>query len=238
MRALSPYITEYRRTRERRYAVRIRWSAAAAVLVHVLLFLALAPLKHRIPLVRHIGYEGALRVLPEISVLRETGEVETEEEQAYGRGRESLFRVVETRVISNAMPLEETAKQESEDYDEEYGDELLAALERTLPQPLSRDVVIERLVKPPYPARSIADGTEGVVEFRVHVTKRGRVARVWLLASEVDREMEASARRALMQWRFRPLTANGVPVDFLVDQRVRFRLHSVSTVAPRTRVGR
>ena len=98
--------------------------------------------------------------------------------------------------------------------------------------------MILKLVKPAYPARSITDGTEGVVEFRVHVTKRGRVARVWLLSSGVDREMEASGRRALMQWKVQPLLNNGAPADFLVDQRIRFRLHDTPVVSPHTWGGR
>jgi TonB family protein len=238
MRVRPPYLTEYRRERERIYVFRMRRAIFAAIVAHVLLFVALAPFKQQLPLVRHIGYEGALRVLPEISVQREVGDVESEQEQAHGRGADALFRVIETRLVSSQLPARDVTEQETEDYDEEYGDELLEVLERALPQPQSRDVVILRLVKPAYPARSIADGKEGVVEFRVHVTKRGRVARAWLLSSEVDREMEESARLALMQWRFRPLLANGAPADFLVDQRIRFRLHDAPVVSPSTWGGR
>ena len=238
MRARPPHLTEYRRSRERIHVGRMRRAAVAAVVLHVLLFVAFAPLTHRIPLVRHIGYEGALRVLPEISVQREIGDVETEEETARGRGADALFRMIETRLVSHPVPARDAAEQEADDYDEEYGDELLEVLDGALPQPRSRDVVILKLVKPAYPARSITDGTEGVVEFRVHVTKRGRVARVWLLSSGVDREMEASGRRALMQWKFQPLLNNGAPADFLVDQRIRFRLHDTPVVSPHTWGGR
>lgn len=235
MSVRHPYMTRQRRARERVYSRRIRWAAVAAVAAHALFFVALAPFTHRMPLVRHIGYEGGLRLLPEISVQREVGEAESEEEQAYGRGADTRFHVVETRIVPTAVAAESAHEQQTGEYDEEYGEELLDMLERALPQPLSREVVILKLVKPAYPARSIAEGTEGVVEFRVHVTKRGRVARVWLLSSDVDREMEESARIALMQWRFQPLLANGEPVDFLVDQRVRFRLHTAPVPSSRLR---
>jgi TonB family protein len=80
---------------------------------------------------------------------------------------------------------------------------------------------------------------EGVVVFRLHVSKHGRVARAWLLSSEVDEECEAAARRAVLQWRFRPHVIRGAAVDFLVDQRIRFRLHDVLEAnAPGLRIRR
>jgi protein TonB len=79
-------------------------------------------------------------------------------------------------------------------------------------------------VKPAYPASSVRAGVEGVVTFRVHVTADGTVARVWLLNSEVDRACDDAAKRALLEWRFRPFLVEGEPSDVLVDQRIRFSL--------------
>jgi TonB family protein len=227
MAARCPYVTEYRRTRDRTYVTRMRRSALYALLVHLVLVAASAPFRQQIPLVRHIGHEGPLRLLPEISVERDVGETETEEESARGLGAESFFKVVDTRLVTDDVVPEEEPHIESGDYEQDFGDELLHLLEQSLPQPTSRDVVLVKFVKPAYPPLSIAEGTEGVVEFRVHVTSRGRVAQAWLLSSEVDERMESSARRALMQWRFRPHVSGGVSVDFLVDQRIRFRLNEV-----------
>jgi TonB family protein len=223
--AARPYLTEYRRTRERAYGRTLRAAVAGAIIVHAVLFAVFAPFGQRIPLVRHIGYEGALRLLPEISVRRQPGEVETEVETQSGRGTDAQLEVVNTRIVGQpTLSIEAAPEPETGDEDEEFGEETLTLLERSLPQPTNRDLVILKFVKPAYPPLAIAAGLEGVVVFRVHVTKRGRVARVWILSSGVDKEMEDAARRALIQWRFQPLTANGVPTDFLVDQRIRFRL--------------
>lgn len=199
----------------------------AAVAVHLALVLSLAPMSQRIPLVRHIGYEGALRILPEISVRRPIGETESELEKAAGLGAESFLRVIETRTVENPVDANDEVEDASEDFEEEYGEEIRRQLEQSLPQPTSRDVVVLRLVRPAYPPSSVGAGVEGAVVFRLHVTKRGRVVRVWLLSSEVDEACEESARRALLQWRFRPHVVSGTSVEFLVDQSVRFRLRDV-----------
>lgn len=225
-----PYVTEYRRFRDRTYVVRMRWATVAALLTHLAFVPLFAPFKQQIPLVRHIGYEGSLRLLPEISVMREVGEFESEEQISRGKGSERFFEVVETRLVALEEILDEEPEADTGDYEEEYGEELLHLLERSLPQPTSRDVVIVRFVKPVYPPLSIAEGTEGVVEFRLHVTSRGRVARAWLLSSQVDSRMEIAAERAILQWRFEPHRTEGVAVDFLVDQRIRFRLRDVLTL--------
>jgi len=233
MNAASPYVTETRRARESVYRSRLRRAVASSLVLHVALFVVLAPVRHKIPLVRHVGYEGAVQILPEISVRRPPGERESERETAYGRGTDPMLRVVNARIVNGAHSINESNRAEPGDLeDDDLGEDILRYLEEALPQPTSRDVVITKLVKPAYPPVSIEAGVEGVVVFRVHVTKRGRVARVWLVESQVDRACEEAARRALLQWRFRPHVTAGVPTDFLVDQRIRFRLRDASSIAP------
>jgi len=222
-----PYLSDARRRRERAYRSRIRWAVLAAVVAHLALVFSFARMSQRIPLVRHIGYEGALRILPEISVRRPIGDTESELETAVGFGAESFLRVIETRTVENPIDADDEVEEASEDFEEAYGEEIRRQLEQSLPQPTSRDVVVLRLVKPAYPPSSVGAGVEGVVVFRLHVTKHGRVARAWLLSSEVDEACEDSARRAVLQWTFRPHVVRGTPVDFLVDQRIRFRLRDV-----------
>jgi TonB family protein len=198
-----------------------------AVAFHLALALSLAPLRQRIPLVRHLGYEGSLRILPEISVRRPVGEAESELATAYGLGSDMFLRVIDMRTVDNPLEADDLTQDDLGAFEEEYGEEIRRQLEQALPQPTSRDVVIVRPVIPAYPPTSVAAGVEGVLVFRLHVSKRGRVARAWLLSSEVDEDCEASARRAVLQWTFRPHLVAGTPVDFLVDQRIRFRLYDV-----------
>jgi protein TonB len=222
--APPPSLRQTRRERDRLYRATLRFATLAALIGHAALFVTLGPLQHRIPLVRHIGYEGPLRILPEISVQKETGRRESEFETAAGRGSRAVFEVVDITIVDRERAEGRRAREDTGFRDESVGDELLDQLERTLPQPTSRDLVVVRLVKPGYPSSSVLAGVEGVVAFRVHLASDGTVARVWLLSSEVDRACDESARRALMQWRFRPYLRDGEPSDVLVDQRIRFTL--------------
>lgn len=225
--ARLPYATKARRERERTYRRRILVGVVLAVAIHLVVTVSLAPFRQQIPLVRHIGYEGALRILPEISIQRPPGVAESDLETVYGRGSESFLHVIETREVESAAAADELSRDETGDFEEEYGDEIRRQLEQSLPQPTSRDVIVTKLVKPVYPSASIAAGVEGVVVFRLHVSTRGRVVRAWLLSSEVDADCEEAARRAVLQWRFRPHVIDGTAAEFLVDQRIRFRLYDV-----------
>ncbi len=143
-----------------------------------------------------------------------------------GRGAAEAFHIVPITITEWAVPSEVTGEGKSSDAatDASAIDDLLAELERSLPQPQSRDMVVLHLVKPEYPVSSTLAGVEGIVVFRVHVTKTGEVANAWLLRSEVDRACELAALRALHRWCYRPYIVDGEPVSFLGDQAVRFRL--------------
>ncbi|MBM3308144.1 MAG: energy transducer TonB [Candidatus Eisenbacteria bacterium] len=223
-----------RAARERVYRRTLRLAACLAIAGHAALFLSLTP-PHRIPLVRHLGYEGPLRILPEISEMREPGPVESERESVSGRGASGAFRAIDIAIVDSERPVGERVREDVGARDETVGDENLTQLEQTLPQPTSRELVVLKLVKPEYPRSSVLDGVEGVVTFRVHVTRDGTVARVWRMSSEVDRACDEAARRALLQWRFRPFLSEGTPTDVLVDQRIRFILTGAEAVTGATR---
>lgn len=232
MSELSQPARHARRLRERQYRRALALATALAVVIHAALFVTLAPLKGRMPLVRHLGYEGPLRILPEISEMREPGPVEADLETISGRGSRVTLHAIDISIADSERPSGVRAREEAGARDETAGDELLTQLERSLPQPTSRELVVIRLVKPAYPRSSILAGVEGVVTFRLHVTGDGVVARAWLLRSEADPACDDAARRAVLQWRFRPFLADGVPTDVLVDQRIRFTLIDAETGAP------
>lgn len=209
-------------------------AVAVSVAAHVVAILALAPFRDTIPLVRHIGYRGPTHILPEISVIREVGPDEREAQLARGEGGKNVFRVVPITITDWQVPEGEAETNEVGDESDqiaEDGLDLLHELEMSLPQPRSQDMVVAHLVKPRYPASSRLNGVEGVVVFRLHVTKTGEVANVWLLRSEVDRACEESARRALYRWRYMPYVVDGEAVDFLGDQPVRFRMTDLEAAA-------
>lgn len=87
--------------------------------------------------------------------------------------------------------------------------------EVTRPEPLHK-------VDPGYPASYVHDRIEGVVVLYGIIHADGSVGNVRVLEG-FDSVLDESARVALGQWRFRPGTRNGIPVDVEVVVRVPFR---------------
>ncbi|MFH1688867.1 MAG: energy transducer TonB [Candidatus Eisenbacteria bacterium] len=218
------YSTTTRRGRDRRYRSRIVWSTAWAVVFHLLLVLAVAPLRDRIPLVRRSGYRGEIRLLPEISVMRDAAETENE---ALARGGElggSGFQLVELRIAELALPRKTSTEADVEELDPALGDDVRNLRDTSHPQPTGQEIVIEHLVEPVYPQSAIEAGIEGVAVFGIRVEATGEVHQAWLVESEVSGECNLEAQRALLQWRFAPYLVDGSPAPFLKYYRVRFRL--------------
>ena len=80
-----------------------------------------------------------------------------------------------------------------------------------------------RKVDPAYPANLIKDRVEGVVVLHAVIRSDGSVAEVRVLEGFYN-ELDENARTALEQWRFRPGTKNGQPVDVEAVIRVPFRV--------------
>ena len=80
-----------------------------------------------------------------------------------------------------------------------------------------------RKVDPAYPASLLHDRVEGVVVLHAIIRSDGSVGDVRVLEGFND-ELDANARNALEQWRFRPGLRNGIPVDVEAVVRVPFRV--------------
>jgi TonB family protein len=80
-----------------------------------------------------------------------------------------------------------------------------------------------RKVDPAYPAALLHDRVEGVVVLHAIIHSDGTVGDVRVLEGFND-ELDANAKNALEQWRFRPGVRNGVPVDVEAVIRVPFRV--------------
>ena len=216
------YITETRRGRERCYRRTIARASVAAVLLHALLVPVVAPLKKHIPLVGRSGYRGEIRLLPEISVLREPASVRSDVEAWAGELAEAVFEVVNLSVTELEAPADRPTETVVEELDLTLGNEPRHLLETSLPQPTGREVVIERLVEPIYPRSAIDAGIEGVAVLGIEVAATGEVLRAWLVDSEVSGDCNIEAQRALLQWRFAPYLVDGRPAPFLKYYRIRF----------------
>lgn len=80
-----------------------------------------------------------------------------------------------------------------------------------------------RKVDPAYPLNLMHEQIEGVVLLHAVIRRDGSVGDVRVLEGFYD-ELDENARAALEQWRFRPGTKNGVPVDVEAVIRVPFRV--------------
>ncbi len=80
-----------------------------------------------------------------------------------------------------------------------------------------------RKVDPAYPPALLRDHVEGVVILHAVIQRDGSVGEVSVLEGFND-QLDANARTALQQWRFRPGLKNGVPVDVEAVIRVPFRV--------------
>ena len=218
------YITEIRRGREQRYRRSIARASVAAVLLHALLIPVVAPFTERIPLVRRSGYRGEIRLLPEISVLREPALVESDIEAWANEVAKSGFEVVNLDVVEFDVPDDRTAETVVEELDLILGNELRDRLETSLPQPTGHEIVIEHFVEPIYPRSAIEADIEGVAVFGIQVAATGDVLRAWLVDSEVSGDCNIEAQRVLLLWRFAPYLVDGRPVPFHKFYRIRFDL--------------
>lgn len=79
-------------------------------------------------------------------------------------------------------------------------------------------------LQPPYPASEQRAGNEGRVTVRVTIGADGRVKRVEKVSAASDAFFRATERQALGQWRFKPATVDGDPIETTKVMTVVFRL--------------
>jgi len=77
---------------------------------------------------------------------------------------------------------------------------------------------------PDYPREARASRHEGIVLLEVVVNEQGRAAKVEVLRSSGDVQLDRAAMAAVSRWTFNPATAGGRPVAAQVEVPVRFRL--------------
>jgi TonB family protein len=78
-------------------------------------------------------------------------------------------------------------------------------------------------VDPAYPQELMHDRVEGVVVLYAIIRSDGSVGEVRVIEG-FDERLNENARKALSQWRFRPGTKNGTPVDVEAVVRVPFKV--------------
>lgn len=78
--------------------------------------------------------------------------------------------------------------------------------------------------QPDYPAREQREGIEGVARVRVLIGSDGKVKQVELVSTDSPGFFDATKRRALAKWRFKPATRGGVAEESWKVMTVRFEI--------------
>jgi protein TonB len=92
--------------------------------------------------------------------------------------------------------------------------------------PVRREAAIDphSELKPPYPASEQRMGTEGSVTLRVLIGPDGRVRSAEKVRATNDAFYQATLRHALRNWRFKPATVDGRPIESSKVMTVHFSL--------------
>ena len=88
------------------------------------------------------------------------------------------------------------------------------------------DAPLTPLVKVPplYPIRAKRRGIEGSVTVEFIVTKQGRVEQIRIIEAIPETVFNKSVTTCLAQWKFKPGTVEGIPVNTLARTTIRFKL--------------
>ena len=93
-------------------------------------------------------------------------------------------------------------------------------------QPVRRDAVMDSRseLQPPYPASEQRSGEEGTAVVRILIGADGRVQSVEKVRATNDAFFRAAERHALRNWRFKPATVDGRPVEARKTFSLKFEL--------------
>ncbi len=79
-------------------------------------------------------------------------------------------------------------------------------------------------IPPIYPMLATRRGIEGYVTVEFLVNKKGLVQQIRILESRPEHIFDKSVTACVSQWKFKPGTIEGIPVDTLAQTTIRFRL--------------
>lgn len=218
-------ISEYDRARVNR----LLWLLPVAALLIVFFLLTLEHLRVADTFFS-VGYEGPMQLLPEITILDETGleaDVFSEERHDMIARDVEVYSEEEEPEVEEEDPLtpsESTEPTEEPVTDEFEGRDPIRSYPSHAPVPYSEDYVILKMVRPVYPPEAIELGLEGYVLVEVFIDERGLVQEAWVRKVKGIEAFETATVEAVRQFVFKPVRDRGAPASFWVSFLVRFEL--------------
>jgi TonB family protein len=200
--------------------------------VSVLLLIVLAITLERSRVVERIfsvGYEGPMQILPEITILDDSGiEAEVFAEERHDMvAREVEVYSEEIEEEHNEAETSLSPKEEPKEpiYDDFEGPDAIRTYKSHAPVPYREDYIITKMVEPVYPPEAMLQGHEGYVLVEVYVDSRGFVQEAWISKVKGDKSFEDATLEAVKQFEFRPIMDRGRPISFWLSFLVRFELN-------------
>lgn len=177
---------------------------------------------------QRLGWEGATRLMPEITIIPDTDPFEDVRQESRRRATAAI-RIEEWEETGPAegartqiKPEEKPEEKVTPDLDEEFVRHYPAHTEI----PYSEDYVILYMVKPDYPREELDLGIEGEVTLEILVSSAGSVENAWVLSANGPQSFEAASLDAVRQFRFKPPIVNGIPTEMWIRFQIRFRIMS------------
>lgn len=178
-----------------------------------------------------VGYEGPMRLLPEISIIDEK-DIQSD---VNSTRRDAMIareiRLENEEPEDRRNPEDFASERERSDLPPRFverseGFDLMRTYDSHAEVPYREDYVILKMVKPEYPPSALELGLDGYVMVEVYVDTQGRVAEAHVRSVYGPPSFETSSLRAVRQFLFKPASENGEPVPFWVSFLIRFNLKS------------
>jgi TonB family protein len=213
--------------REQAYRRRLYYLTPVAAVLMTLLFITSDRIPYR-DIEKHVGWQGEMRLLPEITIIPDNQDITSEERER------RLNTMTSVNLDLAEVPNEEDVSERDVDEMADEEEIEIADLDefdvRTLQSarevPYSEDYVILRMIEPDYPPKELKEGIEGNVTVELFVNEQGRVEAATVLSAVGPRSFQDASLDAVRQFMFQPPTEDGRPQSMWIKFRIKFRIFS------------
>jgi protein TonB len=173
---------------------------------------------------KNFGWEGQVRLLPEITIIPDRDPYEDPREAS----RLRVMTSVDLDIVDEGPEEGGNVTKKPKRPDTETTPQLDEKEIRHYPAhtdvPYSEDYVILHMVQPDYPPAELIAGVEADVTVEILVNEGGSVEDAWVLVADGPRSFEEASLEAVRQFIFKPPTQQGKPVPMWIRFQIRFRL--------------
>jgi TonB family protein len=211
--------------RDRMYRKTLLCIAPVSVLIILLLFVTSDYVPYS-ELDKRLGWKGAMRVLPEITILPDTDPLESflEERKLKSLTSVDLNILDETGLAEGGAKKQKMKEEEETDIPREDGLDFIRTRPMHSDVPYSEDYIILKMVHPVYPTNELINGVEGEVTLELLVNEDGSVENAWILSIIGPKSFEESSLKAVRQFLFQSPIRDGKPAPMSIRFQINFKI--------------